>query len=61
MQNSLNITVSEVISTFTYKIGLASNQFSLGSAIGLFNTVVNFTFLALTNFIAKKTSDISLL
>ncbi|GHU97015.1 sugar ABC transporter permease [Spirochaetia bacterium] len=60
MQNSLNITVSEVISTYTYKIGLRSNQFSLGSAIGLFNTAVNFAFLMLTNFIAKRTSDISL-
>jgi putative aldouronate transport system permease protein len=61
MQNSLNLAVSEVISTYTYKIGLASNQFSFGSAIGLFNTAVNFAFLSLTNFIAKKTSDISLL
>jgi putative aldouronate transport system permease protein len=61
MQNILNISVSEVISTYTYKIGLQSNQFSLGSAIGLFNTAVNFTFLALTNFIAKKTSSIDLL
>jgi putative aldouronate transport system permease protein len=61
MQNTLNISVSEVISTYTYKIGLQSNQFSLGSAIGLFNTAVNFTFLTLTNFIAKKTSSIDLL
>jgi putative aldouronate transport system permease protein len=61
MQNNLNLPVSEVISTYTYKIGLRSNQFSLGSAIGLFNTAVNFAFLTLFNFIAKKTSDISLL
>jgi putative aldouronate transport system permease protein len=61
MQNSLNISVSEVISTYTYKIGLQSNQFSLGSAIGLFNTAVNFTFLTLTNFVAKRTSSIDLL
>ena len=61
MQNGLNLPVSEVISTYTYKIGLLSNQFSLGSAIGLFNTLVNFTFLAVFNFIARKASDISLL
>jgi putative aldouronate transport system permease protein len=61
MQNSLNISVSEVISTYTYKIGLQSNQFSLGSAIGLFNTIVNFAFLTLTNFVARKTSSIDLL
>jgi len=61
MQNGLNIAVSEVISTYTYKIGLRSNQFSLGSAIGLFNTAVNFAFLTAFNIIAKKTSNISLL
>jgi putative aldouronate transport system permease protein len=60
MQNSLNIPVSEVISTYTYKIGLRSNQFSLGSAIGLFNTVINFVFLMATNFIARKASNTSL-
>jgi len=61
MQNGLNIAVSEVISTYTYKIGLRSNQFSLGSAIGLFNTIVNFAFLTVFNITAKKTSNISLL
>ena len=61
MQNGLNIAVSEVISTYTYKIGLRSNQFSLGSSIGLFNTAVNFAFLTAFNIIAKKTSNISLL
>jgi len=61
MQNSLNISVSEVISTYTFKIGLRSNQFSLGSAIGLFNTAVNFVFLTIFNFISKKVSGISLL
>jgi putative aldouronate transport system permease protein len=61
MQNPLNLNVSEVISTYTYEIGLTSNQFSLGAAIGLFNTVVNFIFLMLTNAVAKKASDISLL
>lgn len=61
MQNDLNVAVSEVISTYTFKIGLRSNQFSLGSAIGLFNTMVNFIFLALANTISKKVSDVSLL
>ncbi|NLN41291.1 MAG: sugar ABC transporter permease [Clostridiales bacterium] len=60
MQNSLNLPVSEVISTYVYKIGLISNQFSFGSAVGLFNTSVNFVFLILTNVIAKRLADISL-
>lgn len=60
MQNSLNLPVSEVIATYVYKIGLLSNQFSYSSAIGLFNTVINFVFLYVMNLIAKKYSDISL-
>jgi ABC-type polysaccharide transport system, permease component len=61
MQNNLNLSTSEVISTYVYKVGLKSAQYSFGSAVGLFNTVINFVFLMATNFISKKTSDISLL
>jgi len=42
MQNNLNLPVSEVIATYTYKIGIESNQFSYSAAIGLFNTMINF-------------------
>lgn len=61
MQNSLNKTVSEVISTYVFNVGVKSNQFSFGSAVGLFNTVVNFLFLMLANKLAKKSSNISLM
>jgi len=59
MQNSLNKSVSEVISTYVFNIGIMSSQFSFGAAVGLFNTVINFTFLVLANTIAKRISDIS--
>jgi putative aldouronate transport system permease protein len=60
MQNALNLPVSEVISTYTYKIGILGNQFSYSAAIGLFNTIINFVFLYFMNTISKKYSDISL-
>ncbi|MCI5650533.1 MAG: ABC transporter permease [Fusicatenibacter sp.] len=60
MQNGSNTTVSELISTYVYKVGLQSAQYSFATAVGLFNSVVNFIILVLTNFIAKKTSDISI-
>lgn len=60
MQNSLNLPVSEVIATYVYKIGIVSNQFSYASAIGLFNTVINFIFLFAMNAISKKASNTSL-
>jgi putative aldouronate transport system permease protein len=60
MQNGLNLPVSEVIATYVYKIGIISNQYSLSSAIGLFNTIINFIFLFSMNKISKKFADISL-
>ncbi len=60
MQNALNLPVSEVIATYVYKIGIVSNQFSLASAIGLFNTVINFIFLFTMNAISRRVSDTSL-
>ncbi|MGG4044520.1 ABC transporter permease subunit [Paenibacillus favisporus] len=60
MQNNLNISSSEVISTYVYKIGLLSSQYSFSSAINLFNTLINFVLLILINQISKKLSSNSL-
>jgi ABC-type polysaccharide transport system permease subunit len=56
MQNSLNMNYSEVISTYVYKVGLASgiNDFSLSAAIGMFNSVINFLLLVIANWGSKK-------
>lgn len=60
MQNSLNLSASEVISTYVYKIGIKSNQFSYATAINLFNNLVNFSCLVFVNTITRKLNDISL-
>lgn len=59
MQNTMNTTVSELISTYVYKVGLQSAQYSFATAVGLFNSVVNFILLVIVNFIAKRFSNIS--
>ncbi|MCL2831726.1 MAG: ABC transporter permease subunit [Treponema sp.] len=58
MQNPLNINFSEVISTYVYKVGLASgiNDFSLSAAIGMFNSVINFLLLIFANWGSRKLS-----
>ena len=43
MQNDLNLSASEVIATYVYKIGLKSQQYSYSAAIGLFNTCLLYT------------------
>ena len=57
LQNSLNLDVSQVISTYTYELG---GQYSYSTAIGLFNTVVNVVMLLIVNTICKRLSDVSL-
>ncbi len=59
MQNNFNTPVSEVISTYVYKIGILNNSFSFSTAVGLFNSVVNLVILLLVNSISRKVSDIS--
>jgi putative aldouronate transport system permease protein len=60
MQNDLNNSVSEVISTYTYKIGLVQAEISYSTAIGLFNNLINFILLLTVNKISRKASGYSL-
>lgn len=60
MQNSVNMSKSEIISTFIYKNGIQKGQFSYSTAVGLSNSVINFVLLASANFVSKKTTKMSL-
>ena len=59
MQNTTNLSTSEIISTYVYKTGMSAgtSQFSYASAIGLFNSVVNCTMLVVFNSIANRLGD----
>ncbi len=54
MQNDLNIEYSELISTYIYKRGLLTMQFSYSTAIGLFNSVINIVLLVFANTISHR-------
>jgi putative aldouronate transport system permease protein len=60
LQNVQNILSSEIISTYVYKMGMQSMQYSLSTAIGLFNTVVNVIVLLLVNLMSRKLTESSL-
>jgi putative aldouronate transport system permease protein len=51
---------SDVIATYVYRQGLEVGQYSYSTAVGLFNSVINFLFLLAANKISKKTTDIAL-
>lgn len=52
--------VADIISTYVYRRGLLDRQFSFSTAVGLFNSVVNFILVVGANQISKKTTETSL-
>lgn len=57
LSNPLITDVSDVISTFVYKVGVTSARFTIATAIGLFQAVVGLIFLLSSNYISKKVTD----
>ncbi|MBY0161942.1 ABC transporter permease subunit [Paenibacillus lautus] len=60
LQNPLNLSSSEIISTYVYKIGLLNANYSFATAVGLFNSLINLVLLLVVNAIAKRASNTSL-
>lgn len=60
LMNDLNSEAAEIISTYTYKRGLIDQDYSLSTAVGLMNSVVNMILLVTVNTISRKVSENSL-
>jgi putative aldouronate transport system permease protein len=60
MYNPLTMETADVISSYVYRKGVVGAQYSLGSAVGLFNSLINFFLLLSANKISKKVTEISL-
>jgi putative aldouronate transport system permease protein len=60
LQNPMNITASEIIRTYVYKIGIINPSFSFGAAVGLFNSAINFVLLVAVNTAARRLGENSL-
>lgn len=60
LQNPLNLSTSQVISTYVHEVGINGGRFSYSTAISLFNNVVNIILLLIVNSISKKVSDTGL-
>lgn len=60
MYNPATYEVADVISTYVYRRGLIEMEYSFSTAIGLFNSVINFGLLVAANAVAKKISEVGL-
>jgi putative aldouronate transport system permease protein len=60
LQNPLNMSTSDVIATYVYRIGLIGSQYSFSTAVSLFNSVVNLVLIMTVNQVAKRFGETSL-
>lgn len=60
MYNERTYVVADVISTFTYRRGILNADYSFGTAVGLFNSVVNLVVLVSANRISRRLTEVSL-
>lgn len=51
---------ADVISSYVYRVGLQDFNYSFSSAVGLFNSVINFVLLISSNWLSRKFNDTSL-
>ncbi|WEG15021.1 ABC transporter permease subunit [Pullulanibacillus sp. KACC 23026] len=58
--NPLNYPTSDVISTYLYRVGLQSSDFSYATAIGLFESIIGFALVFSANYLSRKLTDTSL-
>ncbi len=57
LQTDMNMSTSEIISTYVYKKGLLDGDYGFSTAVGLFNTVINVILLVSMNALVKKMND----
>ncbi len=60
LYNPLTYETGDVILSYVYRKGLQEFNYSFSTAVGLFNSTINFAFLVLVNYISKRVSEVSL-
>lgn len=60
LYNSQVYETADIISSYVYRKGLVEFNYGYSTAVGLFNSVINFTLLIVTNHFSKKASETSL-
>lgn len=60
MYNPITYETADVISTYVYRRGILGAEYSFSTAVGLFNSVINFIMLVTFNAISRRVSETSL-
>jgi putative aldouronate transport system permease protein len=57
LQNSLNLSVSDVFDTYVYRSGVLQGEFSYTTAVGLFKSCIGLVLIILANKMSKKAGE----
>ena len=60
LYNEAIYETADVISTYTYRRGLLKGDYSFSTAVGLFNSVINFILVCIANAVSRKVTETSL-
>lgn len=60
LENAAVKDISDVISTYTYRVGIQNMQYSTTTAIGIFQSLINMTLLICANWLSKKFTESSI-
>lgn len=60
MYNPTVYETGDIIETYIYRIGLGKMDFSTGTAVGLFNSIIALILVVSSNAVAKKMSGKSI-
>lgn len=60
MYNSLTYETADVINTYVYRRGIGGGEFSFGTAVGLFQSVINLIVIVTVNRLSRRLTDTSL-
>ena len=54
LYNQTTYETADVISTYVYRMGIQSTQYSFSAAVGLFNSVISMALLLSCNWISRR-------
>ena len=60
LQNNANQETSDVIGTYVYRRGLKGGEYSYGTAVGMFQSVIGFAMVIFANWLSRRYSETSL-
>lgn len=60
LYDPITYETADVISSFVYRKGIVDSDYGFSTAVGLFNSVINFALIMISNTISRKVNDTSL-